>query len=247
VARLGWPVFAALGLALMVSVLPAYALSVLTPGVRAELPLWQLSRGGYAAWMIVENVGPTLVYLSVAAVLVLRASRDLMALFCAYAMVAFGFGAAGAVADVAPASPVGAIGVLLFLVGAGAQVYRYRVISTALARAQTKWVVYGVATCVGLFIATRATAYLLPPSLRATRIGANLIGGGSTDLLLLLVPACLALAVLRAQFWDIDYVVNRTLLYAGLTVTVIASASTLRRRQSPRNAEAILRFGGSRP
>jgi len=104
-----------------------------------------------------------------------------------------------------------------------AQVYRYRRVSGPVERQQTKWVVFGITTCATLLI-----GFLLPlvffPNL--TRPGVvsfvtNLAGltiGGSFGLLL--IPASIGAAILRYRLYDIDVIINRTLVYATLTLTL---------------------------
>ena len=87
--------------------------------------------------------------------------------------------AAGMLAVVAPSlvkvepapDAVQPIGILLLVLGAGAQVYRYRRVSTLTERQQTKWVMLGVAAFVVVFATTRLPAAALPP------VGATHPGG----------------------------------------------------------------------
>ena len=46
----------------------------------------------------------------------------------------------------------------------------------------------------------------------------HLISGGWLALLMLLVPLAIAVAVLRLRLWDVDPLLNRTLVYGTLTV-----------------------------
>lgn len=129
------------------------------------------------------------------------------------------------VPSVARAQPVPAgvqpIGVGLLLLGAAAQVYRYRRVSTRVERQQTKWVVLGMACFATVFALTRLAGLLLTPAERASQVGANLIGGGTLILAVACIPATIGIAVLRTRLWDVNLVINRTLVYAGLTASVV--------------------------
>ena len=113
------------------------------------------------------------------------------------------------------------IGVGLVLLGVGAQVYRYRRASAPAERQQTKWVVFGVAAAMAVFAGSRLVALLLTPAVRQSQVAASLLGGSTVILALAIIPVCIGIAVLRAGLWDVDLVINRALLYAGLTVGVI--------------------------
>jgi hypothetical protein len=102
------------------------------------------------------------------------------------------------------------------LVGA-VQFYRFRRVSSPREREQTKWVVFGlavpmainiIATALGLFfptLAERSVLYL---------VVLNELG--------FLIPLCISLsfgfAMLRSQLWDIDIIINRSLVYGSLTI-----------------------------
>jgi hypothetical protein len=105
----------------------------------------------------------------------------------------------------------------------GVQVYRYRRVSTLRERQQTKWVVYGF--CIGsvgfiLFIALGNT--LLPPVVLHSGVIQILIADTGFAGFLLLIPLFIALAILRSQLYDIDVVINRTLVYGLLTGLLVA-------------------------
>lgn len=126
------------------------------------------------------------------------------------------------IADVRPVpAAVEPIGVGLLLLGVGAQVYRYRRASAPAERQQTKWVVFGVAAAMAVFAGSRLVALLLTPAVRQSQVATNLLGGGTVILALAIIPVCIGIAVLRAGLWDVDLVINRALLYAGLTAGLI--------------------------
>ena len=104
------------------------------------------------------------------------------------------------------------LGVLLSLVIA--QVYRYRRASTPPQRQQTKWVVYSLVVSIASVVGLLAVFQPQPGSLlSALDIIANL--------LLTLIPISFAVAILRYRLWDIDLIINRTLVYGALTAGII--------------------------
>jgi hypothetical protein len=104
-----------------------------------------------------------------------------------------------------------------FIIGLFAQIYRYRRVSSQMQRQQTKWVVFGLGAAI-LVLFTWAFGFelsSLPPG--TTRLYINLFGVAVIFLVLLLFPLSLAIAILRYRLWDIDVLVNRTLVYGALT------------------------------
>jgi hypothetical protein len=111
----------------------------------------------------------------------------------------------------------------LWVLALFAQAYRYARVSGPVQRQQTKWLVFGAGVMVALI-----AAFLLPlvffPAL--TRPGLlslafDLVGrtvGGSFGFLL--IPATIGIAILRHRLWDIDVIINRTLVYGSLTATL---------------------------
>lgn len=104
----------------------------------------------------------------------------------------------------------------LFLAGVAAQVYRYLRVSTPAQRQQTKWVVFGFAAALGGYIAV----ILLPTVFAGLEPGtlADLAAAAATVGLMLLIPLSLGFSILRYRLWDIDIVINRTLVYGTLSV-----------------------------
>ena len=110
----------------------------------------------------------------------------------------------------------------LLLVGSlvYAQVYRYRHISTPTERQQTKWIVLGVTVALlGLlllgYLLSRLLALFAP--LQDLGLLPYLILITSIMLMLLLIPVSLAFALLRYRLWDVDVLINKTLVYGLLT------------------------------
>jgi hypothetical protein len=96
-----------------------------------------------------------------------------------------------------------------------AQVYRYRRISTPRERQQTKWVVFGFTLAILLLFVYIAIGFLLPQSIKNDPVLGNL--NPIFPVALLLIAIFLAIAVLRARLWDIDILINKTLVYGLLT------------------------------
>ena len=102
-----------------------------------------------------------------------------------------------------------------------AQVYRYRHVSTPVERQQTKWIVYGTSVALLGFL---LMGYLLSVfvklffSLQSLSLLPSVILITSIYFLLLLIPISFAFAILRYRLWDIDILINRTLVYGSLTI-----------------------------
>jgi hypothetical protein len=109
------------------------------------------------------------------------------------------------------------LGIVVSLVWS--QIYSYSRVSSPAQRRQTKWVVFG---------ATLGVAGTFPFQLPADL---SLVGGDTPLALLLLrmgfalsfllVPLSISVAVLRSHLFDIDVLINRTLVYGSLTAMLI--------------------------
>ena len=108
----------------------------------------------------------------------------------------------------------------IFLVNGGsgvvAQIYRYVRVSGPVQRQQTKWVVFGLAATT-LVILGRYMPLLIFPSLNTSSSPYFLLSTYIYPLGLLLIPLTLGIAILRYRLWDIDILINRTLVYGTLT------------------------------
>jgi hypothetical protein len=108
----------------------------------------------------------------------------------------------------------------IFLVSGGsgvvAQIYRYARVSGPVQRQQTKWVVFGFAATT-LVILGRLVPLLIFTSLSASSSFYILLSTYVYPPGLLLIPLTLGIAILRYRLWDIDILINRTLVYGILT------------------------------
>ena len=111
---------------------------------------------------------------------------------------------------------------VLALILAYVQLARYFSISTVQERQQIKWVVYGLTLGV-LSDTANVVPLLVIPALRQPGPAHVFysVFSEATLVLFLLVPLTIGFAVLRYRLWDIDVLINRTLVYGLLTACVI--------------------------
>jgi signal transduction histidine kinase len=100
------------------------------------------------------------------------------------------------------------------------QVYRYRRVSSPVQRQQSKWVVYGLSLGWGGYLAL-LNLKLVFPTIYLTSPLVNVIAGIALYGFVLLVPFFIGLAIVRSRLWDIDILINRTLVYGCLSVCVV--------------------------
>jgi hypothetical protein len=109
------------------------------------------------------------------------------------------------------------LGILVSMVWS--QIYRYRRVSSPAQRQQSKWVVFGL---------TLGVAGTFPSQLP---VDLSLVGEDTPFTLLLLkvgftlsfllVPLSISVAVLRSRLFDVDVLINRTLVYGSFTAMLI--------------------------
>jgi signal transduction histidine kinase len=102
------------------------------------------------------------------------------------------------------------------------QVYRYRRVSNRVQRQQSKWVVFGIALGLAAFLTVNiVVSAIAPVPTSAGELTTLMVGAALMNSALLLIPLSIGIAVLRYHLFDIDILINRTLVYGVLTVSVV--------------------------
>lgn len=110
------------------------------------------------------------------------------------------------------------MGLVLSMVGL--QIYRYRKVSDARQRRQTKLVVGGAATAICVLFAILAPLWVASPTLAGVSPFVLASVEAGIMFVMLLIPLSIGVAVLRSGLFDIDVVINRALVYGTLTVSL---------------------------
>ena len=124
----------------------------------------------------------------------------------------------------------GPLGVMLLVLLATcivAPIYRYRKLSSRVQRQQLQWALFGLAQ---LLVTILIVVELLPrfyPVLDVVGTVPNLLSNLVQSISLILFPVAIGIAMLRYRLWNVDMVINRTLVYVPLTsiLTVIYTTS----------------------
>jgi hypothetical protein len=95
------------------------------------------------------------------------------------------------------------------------QVYRYWRVSNLVERQQTKWIVFCFTL---LFVLVVASALI--PALNQPGSFSSLIFGANFSFPALLIPLSFGIAIQRYRLYDIDIIINRTLVYGSLTIVL---------------------------
>ena len=117
-------------------------------------------------------------------------------------------------------------GLLIPIVGISSQVYRYHAILTPVERQQTKLVVWAIAVAFGAALLFIIVAVVEGAS---RRTGFDDAFHELEDMVFLnfsfvfaIVSMALVVSILRYRLWDIDILINRTLVYGSLTSMLAA-------------------------
>ena len=103
------------------------------------------------------------------------------------------------------------------------QAYRYLRVSGATERQQIKWVVFGISVAALVYLGIVVALSPFAPAPTTPGMVANiLIGYTFLYAAMLLVPLSIGFAILRHHLFDINLIINRTLVYGALTASVVA-------------------------
>jgi hypothetical protein len=112
----------------------------------------------------------------------------------------------------------------IFVLGAlYAQIYRYRYVSTPTERQQTKWALFGILLwllLMGILFIPYSIELNLPPG--SPLPWWTIVNSTGWWLTMTIVPLSLTVAVLRYRLYEIDLIINRTLVYGSLTAMLVA-------------------------
>jgi hypothetical protein len=120
-------------------------------------------------------------------------------------------------------------GFMLILVSSlYAQIHRYRRVSSSIQRQQTKWVVFGIVIALSTLLLSALIVFsgFLQPS----HILTGLILNTLITLAITFIPISIGIAILRSRLYDIDLLINRTLVYGAVTAIlagIFAASSSL--------------------
>jgi hypothetical protein len=95
-----------------------------------------------------------------------------------------------------------------------AQVHRYRRVSNPVQRQQTKWIVFSILLSIVVGFGLEFPTLILP----SLNILNNVFATTLTTIMVLLIPLSVGFAILRYRLWDIDVLINRTLVYSSPSI-----------------------------
>lgn len=107
--------------------------------------------------------------------------------------------------------------VLASLLPVGVQVYRYVSVYDAVQRQQTRWFVFGLSIIL-LLIITQGILQVIAPVSNAAHLWYQLVSGPIWLVPWTILALGVSFSILRYRLWDIDVIINRTLVYGSLTL-----------------------------
>jgi signal transduction histidine kinase len=176
----------------------------------------------FTLYMVGNWLFPALVFMMPDGRLVPRWSRWLWLAWGIYSTIAVIIAVQIAESDPSRNTASSVIGMSIMLlslgVGVSGLVYRYRRISTPQQRQQIKWLCLGLLGMLTGMIAGNLGVTVLWAEERS--LGLRVLAALLNALGLACLPICITFAILRHRLWDIDVVLNRALVYGGLTALV---------------------------
>jgi len=117
------------------------------------------------------------------------------------------------------------ISLLWYFITVAVITYRYRGVTNLNQRQQIRWVFVGMLGPLFWYI-----LYTVPnvffPALQANASAVGIIFQAGTRVLSIVLflafPACLTIAIARYRLFDVDFIINRTLVYGALTVILVS-------------------------
>lgn len=109
---------------------------------------------------------------------------------------------------------------IFFVSGVAAQIYRYRKISGPVEKQQTKWIVLGTTAAVVGFILFNTPMAVIPELKRPgfPHLMYTFLAEPVYMVVTALVPVSIAISMLKYRLWDVDRIINRSLVYGILTL-----------------------------
>jgi len=111
----------------------------------------------------------------------------------------------------------------LFIVFGGSvstQVYRYLQVASPVQRQQIKWLIYGFAPVLILAVCFQLVLVLFP-ALNSPDSLLPVVAEPLYRFYYLPIPICVGIALLRYRLWDIDVLINRTVVYGLLSAILL--------------------------